>query len=760
MASVCDSELNMTLTGEVSELARLLGSKEAAVDFMIRDIKNRKRTLLLEVKAYESVIEDMAEFSKLTDNPFLHFLVQDNKGRIKKASVGQRSNVIQKEAQLKIAEILIELRPKIHGGVGRNKALNRNIAKEMAGEATGDAIAKNGAKQIKEVLDDLIDQFNKLGGDIKKIDNYGLPQSHNRFLMQKAGKEDWIEFVKSRLDITKIRQAYPNLDLDDALEFMYKQKVDGVEPRPKSGSPLDTNTARMADGRRQQRFLHFKNEEMQFEYNEKFGTAQGDSSGVILAHIEQMSNEIAMMERFGPDPIGMVDRLAKNNEINFKDSAVKGGLAKNDDVWAVINGTANEAGSAKWAARFSAARNLMTAAHLGSAAIASVTDVGSTVFNSIQRGIGGMGVISKVFSRVNAKEAAHLGIILETTTSRVSALSRFSGDADDIAGGVMQWFAEKTVRLTGLSGWTAKMKKSFQLQVSNYFGKMANKPFEQLSSRNRRLFNEYDMSPAEWNSIRMHTENVKGNTYMSYRNMPNGTAKQKWLNIMESEVDYAVPTPDARIRAIVTQGEKRGTLKGESARFVGQFKAFPLTIFGRILPKLNRKGDRGLLAGYLTTTTLLGFMAIQAKQVAAGKELIDITNLDEEQWAALMVQSMIQGGGLGIFGDIFLSALEADGYQGNLLLDIVGPAYGDLGKLTEATFGNLLDLFKGKETSFIPDILKFIQTTLPANNWWMTKALYNELWNEFILSVFDPKYKEKLRRKKKRLRDQYGQDYL
>ena len=494
---------------------------------------------------------------------------------------------------------------------------------------------------------------------------------------------------------------------------------------------------------------------------EKYGNFQGDTAGTVLSHIENMGGEIARMERLGPDPENLVKILDDSGKIDLgKTAEGTAKLATIGQVWKVVNGEGNEVGSAAVAKASSAARNVMALTQLGAAAVASITDIGTAGFISAHRGLGVFGGINKAFKGMKPTDAAHLGIILETTTSRSGALARFSGDADDIAAGITARGAELTVRATGLSAWTSRMKYGFQLNASNKVALQAGKKFEELSSRMRRTLEEYNISSKEWDEMRKFTETVDGNIYMSYHNMPEGGVRNKWLNVLETEVAYAVPTPDVRIRSITTQGQKRGTTLGELSRFVGQYKAFPLTIMGQVLPKLNQKGDRALMLGYLATTTGLGFMAFQLKQMAAGKEPVNPAELDAWQNSKLLVLSMMQGGGGGLFGDMFLSSFEADGYQSDTISDILGPVIGETEVLGRIIGGNIKDHINDRDSSWLPDISKYIQKKIPLSNWWYTKMWFNALWDEFIQSELDPDFKKKVRRNKKKMKKQFEQGYL
>ena len=228
----CDVELNLDMQLEVSDLAKVLGSREQAVQYIQDGLKVQKRTLLKEMDAQRNMLDFLDRMSEEgVENPFQFVLFADNKGRVKEASISQQANVIIKDAQIKVIEVINALKPKWHGGKSKNVTLSRNIAKEMAGEETGDAIAKQGAKQIGEVMENLRVRFNNAGGDIGKIKNYGLPQSWNQFLVRAVSKEDFVADLKSGLDMARMRKDNPQVNIDEALEFIYEQIVNGTKPR-------------------------------------------------------------------------------------------------------------------------------------------------------------------------------------------------------------------------------------------------------------------------------------------------------------------------------------------------------------------------------------------------------------------------------------------------------------------------------------------------------------------------------------------------
>jgi hypothetical protein len=77
------------------------------------------------------------------------------------------------------------------------------LIREMRGERTGDAMAKKGADAWLKMTEEFRKRFNDGGGDMGKLDNWGLPQHHSQELVARAGKDTWINAVLPALDRTK-----------------------------------------------------------------------------------------------------------------------------------------------------------------------------------------------------------------------------------------------------------------------------------------------------------------------------------------------------------------------------------------------------------------------------------------------------------------------------------------------------------------------------------------------------------------------------
>lgn len=214
--------------------------------------------------------------------------------------------------------------------------------------------------------------------------------------------------------------------------------------------------------------------------------------------------------------------------------------------------------------------------------------------------------------------------------------------------------------------------------------------------------------------------------------------------------DYAVPTPGANERAIMHQGTQPGTLTGEVLRLFGQFKAFPVTIISKIYGR-ELYGGRGNglgakawnMGSYMLLSTALGALAMSLKDVAKGKVPRDFTQ--PEAWKA----AMLQGGGLGIFGDYMFG--QASRFGNKPLETAVGP--------TGSTIASILDLWARvrEGDAKAADALKLAIDNTPFLNLFYVRPVVDYLFLYGISENLNPGF---LRKMEKRMAKDNKQHFL
>lgn len=160
-------------------------------------------------------------------------------------------------------------------------------------------------------------------------------------------------------------------------------------------------------------------------------------------------------------------------------------------------------------------------------------------------------------------------------------------------------------------------------------------------------------------------------------------------------LDDAMTEARARERVAMTRGVRPGTVWGEAVRSFTQFWSFSAAIMGRHVAPAA-KGYAGqapvaLLAHLILASTALGYVSLQAKQLAKGREMRPLMDEDGEfQGGQLFIASLLQGGGLGLYGDFFFGEASRNGMPATLSA-FAGPAVGEAEKLR----GIMADLISG-----------------------------------------------------------------
>lgn len=117
----------------------------------------------------------------------------------------------------------------IKGGLGVfvDQNLVRNIVQERFGKSSGDTLAKQISDKMGEVLR-TCDRFNCNGGDIGKLDDWGIPQSHNAEKLAVAGKQQWVNDATQTIDRNKYVNEDGTLYSDNQIKELLEYSFDSI----------------------------------------------------------------------------------------------------------------------------------------------------------------------------------------------------------------------------------------------------------------------------------------------------------------------------------------------------------------------------------------------------------------------------------------------------------------------------------------------------------------------------------------------------
>jgi hypothetical protein len=204
------------------------------------------------------------------------------------------------------------------------------------------------------------------------------------------------------------------------------------------------------------------------------------------------------------------------------------------------------------------------------------------------------------------------------------------------------------------------------------------------------------------------------------------------------------------------QGTQAGTPAGEALRFIMQFKSFPTTVLTRNVGRdlfsqgarsyrealFQGKGDMLGLATMIAQTTVLGGIAMTAKNLSDGKEPRDPT--DPATWGA----AALQGGGMGIFGDFLLG--ESNRYGISLLGTLAGPTLGQIDSVDELRAKIMYEDL----SDAVPGAVRLMINNAPGANLFYTQAALDYLVFYQLQEMANPGYLRRMERNLEREQNQ------
>ncbi|MBQ9406948.1 MAG: hypothetical protein IJU37_09490, partial [Desulfovibrio sp.] len=206
-----------------------------------------------------------------------------------------------------------------------DKAFHDDIFREMREPGTSqDTSVQQVANIFARYLEQSRLQLNDAGAYIGKIDGW-TPQTHDQYkLLQggERGRQEWIDFVFDRLDHDRTFDGLGLVDEARAKEILsnvYDTLTLGKLPRMPGADDAGSGPRRLTKKLEQSRVLHFKDAEAAIEYNDRYG--RGNIFDAMRTHLDQDARALSLLERMGPNPQALLDRLLKREKLAVRDNA-------------------------------------------------------------------------------------------------------------------------------------------------------------------------------------------------------------------------------------------------------------------------------------------------------------------------------------------------------------------------------------------------------------------------------------------------------
>lgn len=677
--------------------------------------------------------------------------------RAKYSNVDGRSRAIRARAHATMNEVLARHSTNLLGQVRRPAELADLVRELFKPGSTKSLAAREMADAWRQTAEMLRQRFNAAGGDIGKLDDWGLPQYHDPRLVRQAGYDAWRAAIGDRLDRSRILDVETGRPLDDAdFEAALRETFDRIRSDGWSKrDPGIQGQSILANRRAESRFLVFKSADDWMAYQSEFGAATAFDA--MMGHIDGMARDTAMLEILGPNPGATVewlkDTITKSAaedlapDSKAPDAAYKA-TRKIDRLVAEITGASQRPESRSLALGFSALRSFQTSVKLGGAFLSAVTDL---AFGASTRAFNGMpaarmlGDYVKLFkpgSIEDQKLAVRLGLIAEDWSQRTAAQGRYLGE--ELTGEVSRRLAEGVLRVSGLMRWTRAGRWAHGMQLMGAITDARGKALGDLDAGFQRMLDRYGIGEAEWDSIRATpVEMDRGVEWIFPTNVEDRDLGDRLMEMAAREADMAVPTPDVATRALINSVAPRGTWHGELIKSAFLFKSFGISM-------LLQHGARSMAlagaqrlryaGGLVIGTTAMGALSLWLNDLKSGRDPRAADN------PGFWLQALIQGGGFGIFGDFVKSAESRAG--GGIAGTLAGPLASDA--------EGLANIYRSKNHTGAA--LKFARSQVPGSTLWYLRTAFDRAVADQIQEEIDPQYRQSWRRVEK-WADEQGTDY-
>ena len=484
------------------------------------------------------------------------------------------------------------------------------------------------------------------------------------------------------------------------------------------------------------------------------------------------------------------------------------------DMWAHMHGSANVPVNGVLANTLSAVRNITFATALGSATLSSLTDLGrqqihrrfAGVFKTahtgrdLRAGANPMAVLGDVvqqFKSLNRREAVRAGLILESATHVLHESARYAGGFN----GPMwsQVFADRMLTWALLTPWTQANRHVFGLSIMAEVADNVGKRFADLDPGLQTLFGRYGMGAAEWDAIRQFTPSAMGDAdafvrgrqpgadafpknptrstvrdagklmagaeagdaldpirYLKATDIADERLAERYLEMILQETERAVPSGTVANKALWVGQNQPGSFRGELMRSISMLKSYGTIVlmqdWGRVAAEIGRgrklNGAR-FMASIVISSTLLGALAMQLKSLSRGE---DPRPMDEpEFWGA----AMMQGGGMGIYGDYLFGSVNRFG--GGFAGSLAGPVTSRASNLWNLTGGNVIQFAQDEPTNLGRESVAFARMNLSMP--FYLRLAYERVLLDELQKVADPEAYQAFRRKASKLKSQFKTGY-
>lgn len=665
-----------------------------------------------------------------------------------------------------------------------DKEFDRAVIRELwsiesSGKSvTGNAQARRAAEIINDAQERARTMQNNAGAWIGKREHYVTRQSHDMDKVRGDGTPNafarWRDYILPRLD----DDTFKNLDevtpqsVDEFLLSTWKAISSGIHDTTRGQVKYGdvgaaTGPGNLAKRVSQERKIIFKDADAWADYNMEFG--RGTLMDAVRGGLENGAKNTALMRVWGPNPEAMYDTITKAAAERARDradfAAVDALKAKtNERYFSILTGATSIDAKMQmpvfgltYGQITVAGQALQTLSKLGGVVLASIPDFASNVAVLRHNGVG---LFEAYFTRLTsflpkgaeAREIADLsGAGIDSILGNIA--NRFSGM--DAVRGRSAKLVDTFHKINLLSWWTDSLKSGMGATLTHNLGRRAGQSFDQLPPLLQTTLGRFQIGAADWDIARSFAAKASdGRDYVLPAHIENDAVRSKFFDYITYQVRDAMNEPNLFAKNATTFGTQAGTPEGMAARLIMQFKTYPLTFMSRVREREIR-GPNGVdvfgLAHLIVATSLLGYAAMELKNMARGRDPRTANTKEPGEYAKLVFAAMMQGGGFGLYGDFLFGDTSRMG--SGPVVSMFGPTVGtldDLAKQIQSLRKWTLEGDAQAGRDFRSGAVGLVRDNTPFVNLFYTRAALDYLVIYRLQEALNPgylaRYEERMRR--------------
>lgn len=655
-------------------------------------------------------------------------------------------------------------------GLRQDRETAEKVIRENFGEATGDQNAAAISKAWQAAADHAVTRAKAAGKVFSAAEDWRQPQFWQGGRVQKFGEATFTadmlrEIESGALTVMDKRTGAPAAatDIGNVLKSAFEDITSGGGRGGNGAFSPEMRVFRFGEGK--------AGADAYLRLQGKYG-AGNELYAVMRGHLRSAATDIALTEQLGPDYRAtfrvMADQAKKDAVAGkAKTIPVLSSPYMAEKTFKALTGEANGVENEMVAGIFAGIRGWLSAVQLGGATLSAIPgDISTLLLAAKYNGIPGFSVVTRALadmvgdSPAKRAFASRLGIVAHASADTALTSGRFAGEWLDkrLAGKV----ANFVIRASGLQAWTDTAKRAWTMEFLGHVADRVGTAYGKLDEPFRGFLGRAGIDKAGWDTLRSAPVlDASGAKFFDVSGVQDRALGERLLGAIIDERRFGIVEPGAQERAILTPSAKRGTLSGELLRSGGMYRSFSVSMMTTHAMRMAMqegwasKMQYGLqLALY---ATLAGAVAIEAKDIVAGKDPRPMNK--PSFWGA----AVLQGGGLGIFGDFFSTAFNRQG--GGFAATLGGPVAGLADDVASTFVPSLrqaaLDAGgepTGKPISLGTAMARQVRKYIHPGPFY-SKLAFDRLFADQVQSAVDPQYRQGFRRMEDQAKKNYGTQF-